>query len=626
MVLTQRKFRNERRADNNTRIRVLSVIFLLFGLLMVARLFNLQILKGSHYVALASNQHELYRKLFPERGSIYVMEKSFDNKSTLYPLVTNKTMYLVYAVPSSIEDATSTADQILNFLGLPDEEKEEDRKYELGYYLSLIEKIEKKPEEEISAKDLKIKELMERWINAFNQPNRHYYALRERVELEDIEKLKGLGIKGIAWAQRSYRFYSDNGLGGHVFGFWGYEGDERKGKYGLEGYYDGVLAGKMGEIRSEKDNWGNLIALSGSDLKEKIDGADLILTINRAIQFKACQELKNTIISNKAKGGSIIVMEPKTGQILAMCSWPDFDPDQYFKTKNAKDFNNRATFDTYEPGSTFKTITMAAAIDSGKVSPNTYYNDTGVIDYGRYKIRNFQNKVYGSMNMTNVLEYSLNTGVIFAMRQMTVPVFADYVRKFGFGKRTDIDLHSEAVGNINNLNLRGEINQATISFGQGIAITPLQLISAFSAVINGGNLMKPYIVSKIIRDDQVIEEIEPEVVERVITPKSSTILKGMLVSVVENGHVGRAKIAGYRVGGKTGTAQVPDGRGGYKANESVITSFLGFAPFDDPKIAILVKVDEPQSNRTGEGSAVPVFVEVAKFALQHFNIPKDKLD
>jgi cell division protein FtsI/penicillin-binding protein 2 len=614
--------KKNKQTDNNGRIRFLSVVFLLLGLVLVFRLFNLQVLKGGYYTALAGSQHELYKKLFPERGSIYVMEKSFDDKNVLYPLVTNQTMYLVYAVPNAIDDVNFTAEQVLSILGMPDETGAEDEfRYEPGY----LEKINNTTSSEnISNRDLAIMNLLNRWITAFKQSNRYYYPLRERVTLEKINQLKEANIKGIAWTERSYRFYPETGIGGQVFGFWGYEGDLRKGKYGLEGHFENLLAGQMGEIRSEKDVWGNLIALNGGEFKEKIDGADLVLTLNRAIQFKACSELKKMVEKNKAQGGSVIVMDPNTGEILAMCSLPDFNPDEYFKTKNPSNFNNRAIFDTYEPGSTFKAITIAGAIDSGKITPNTFYTDTGSVNYGQYNIKNFQSKVYNYINMTNVLEYSVNTGVIFAMRQMTVPVFAEYVKNFGFGQPTGIELQKEAIGNISNLKMKGEINQATVSFGQGIAVTPLQLINAFSAVVNGGKLMKPYIVSKVIRDDQVISETQPEIIRQVISPKSSIILKGMLVSVVENGHVARAQIPGYRVGGKTGTAQVPDGRGGYKDNDSVITSFLGFAPFDNPKVVVLVKIDEPQSARTGEGSAVPVFVEVAKFALQHFNIPQDK--
>jgi stage V sporulation protein D (sporulation-specific penicillin-binding protein) len=624
MFAGNRYLKKDKQTDNNGRIRFLSVVFLLLGLVLVLRLFNLQVLKGNYYVALAGSQHELYKKLFPERGSIYVMEKSFEGKNILYPLVTNQTMYLVYAVPNSIKDATSTAEKILSLLGLPDEDGAEDEfRYEPGYLESINNSSST---EEVSDRDLEIKNLLNRWIDVFNQPNRHYYPLRERVTIEKINELKEAKIEGLAWTERSYRFYTEKGIGGHLFGFWGYEGDYRKGKYGLEGYYDEMLSGQMGEIRSEKDVFGNLIAINSGDFVEKVDGADLVLTLNRAIQFKACEELKKSIDRNKATGGSIIVMEPDTGYILAMCSFPDFNPDEYFKTKDINHFNNRSIFDTYEPGSTFKVITMAGAIDSGKVNPNTYYTDTGSINYGRFNIKNFQSKVYDYINMTNVLEYSVNTGVIFAMRQMTVPLFSEYVRNFGFGALTGIELHREASGNINNLELRGEVNQATMSFGQGIAVTPIQLITAFSAIVNGGNLMKPHIISKIIKDDQVVLENSPEVIRQVISPKSSVILKGMLVSVVENGHVTKARIAGYRVGGKTGTAQVPDSHGGYKSNDSVITSFVGFAPFDNPKIAILVKIDEPQSARTGEGSAVPVFTEVAKFALQHFNIPKDKVE
>lgn len=606
-----------KQTDKNSRIRVLSVVFLITALLFFGRLFVLQILRGGFYAALAADQHELFEKIFPERGTIYVAEKNGDQQ-VLYPLVANRRMYVVFAVPKEIEDATTTAERLLSVLGLPDDdERSYAEVFSLGSSTVSSTIIR-------SERDQQKFDLLSKWIANFNKKDKYYYPLRERIDDETIKKIEGLGLKGVDWVNRSYRFYPEKGVGGQIFGFWGYDGDERRGKYGLEGYYDNLLAGQMGEIKSERDAFGNIIALGNNQFKEKIDGSDLILTINRAIQFKACESLKKSIDKHGAKGGSIIVMEPSTGAILAMCSFPDFDPDKYYEVKDASLFNNKAIFDAYEPGSIFKPITMAGAIDSGRISSETYYTDTGVVDYGQDQIRNFENKSYGYVNMTRVLEYSINTGVIFAMRQMGSDNFIDYVKKFGFGEMTGIELQKEMPGNISNLKIKGEIHKATATFGQGITATPLQMITAFSAVINGGKLMKPYIVSQVIDDDKAVKTSKPQVIRQVISAKTSLTLKAMLVSVVENGHAKGAQVPGYRIGGKTGTAQVPDKRGGYKSDDSIIGSFMGFAPYNNPKLAIFVRVDEPQSNRTGEGVAAPVFVEVANFALQYYNIPHDK--
>ncbi|MFA6227978.1 MAG: penicillin-binding protein 2 [Patescibacteria group bacterium] len=607
-------------SDNRGRITVLSVVFLIIGAILIGRLFDVQILRGAFYAALAADQHEIYKKLFPERGSILVQEKAGD-KTVSYPLVTNRTMHVVYAIPKEIVDATTTAEKLLEVLGLSEEDRQaaEDLAERLRGNATSTDFLELDKYAGQTIRDATKSEL----INVFNQKEKSYFLVRERLEDSAFEILKGLQLKGVGFNDKSYRFYTEKSLGGQLFGFLGYDGNDRSGKYGLEGYYDQLLAGRAGEIFSEQDVLGNVIALGKNYLKEKVDGANLVLTINRPLQYQACQSLKKSLDQHKSKSGSVIVMEPSSGKILAMCSFPDYDPNEYNKVEDASVYNVKAINDAYEPGSIFKAVTMAAAIDSGAVLPSTTYTDTGVVDYTDYKIRNFENKSYGLSTMTNVLEYSINTGVIFAMRQMTTKVFTQYVKTFGFGDFTGIDLFKETTGNISNLSRKGEINTATATFGQGISVTPIQMLTAFSAIINGGKLMKPYVVDQIIIDGQ-IKQIQPQEIKQVISPKTSLLMKGMLVSVVENGHAKKAQIPGWRVGGKTGTAQVPDMRGGYKSDDSIIGSFVGFAPFENPRLAVFVRVDEPIEGRLGETVAAPVFTEVAKFALEYYNVPHDK--
>jgi len=611
---------------NHKRINFLSVAFLILTALLVLRLFDLQVLRGSFYAALAADQHSLYQQLFSQRGSIYVREEQL-GRQILFPLVTNRPMSLLYASPREIENASVTAEALFKVIGFGDdfnlaaEEKKllSDVSTSTDYAL-LMEIKNNRREDLLQAKK---DEVINSWMEAFSDRSKGYYPIRQKLPDDKVKAIKNLNLKGLGFQEQDYRFYPEPGLGGQIFGFWGYRDDERVGNYGLEGYYDKILAGKNGEIRSERDAWGNIIALGKSSFVEKEDGGDLVLTINRSLQYKACDSLKKSIDAHRATGGSIIVMDPSTGAILAMCSFPDYDPGDYSKVKDASVFNNKAIFDAYEPGSIFKPLTMAAAINEGKVTPETTYVDSGMVDYGQFKIRNFEDKIYGLQNMTNVLEFSLNTGVIFAMRQIGTKTFAEYVRKYGFGQITNLELNKESAGNVANLDKKGEIYAATATFGQGISVTPIQMITAFSSLINGGKLMKPYIVSQIIRGEDV-QTFEPQVVRQVITPKTSVIMKGMLVSVVENGHAKKAQIAGYRVGGKTGTAQVVDKKtGGYKKDE-IIGSFVGFAPFNDPKIAVFVRVDEPIEGKLGETVAAPVFTEVAKFALQYYNVPHDK--
>ena len=616
---------NKRRVNGQKRIRVLSLFFMLFVALIILRLFDLQILKGSFYAALAADQHELYKKIFPERGSIYTLENQ-DGKQNLFPLVTNKKMMMLYAVPKEIDDATTTANKLIDILGLP--ESTDMVETEKNLFADISSTTDPKIAEEIKKTRLDAwkeqQKAMEigKLINTFNKKDRMYEPLRYRLTDEQVAAIKASSTNGLGFQEQDYRFYPEKGLGGQIFGFWGFRGDNKVGQYGLEGYFDKILTGQYGEIRSERDAWGNVIALGKSSFKEKVDGADLILTIDRAIQYKACQELQASVDIHKAKGGSVIVMNPKTGAILAMCNVPDFNPDEYYKAKDIKVFNNTSIFGAYEPGSIFKPITMAAALDSGKVTPETTYIDTGEVDYGRFKIRNFDDKTYGKETMTNVLEFSLNTGAIFAMKQTTPKLFAQYVRDFGFGRLTGIEMDKELPGDISNLNRNKEIFAATATFGQGITVTPLQIATAMAAIANGGKLMKPYIVSQIIRGND-IKSFYPQEVRQVITPKTAAVLSGMMVSVVENGHAKKAQIPGYRVAGKTGTAQVPGAGGAYKKDE-IIGSFVGFVPFSDPKFLIMVRVDEPMYGKLGETVAVPVFTGIAKFALQYYNVPYDK--
>lgn len=618
----------DKKPSERGRITVLAVFFIVFSLFIIARLFDLQIVRGAFYSALAAGQHDLYQKLFPERGSIYVLENTGTGK-TLFPLVTNQKLSMLYGVPVNIENASDTAQKIFDVLGLPDGVKYEDSLMVVSS--SSSSSIDQLVQENYKTKkekwfeEQKVKEIF-RLIGILSQPNKLYAPIRSRLSDKQVEAIKSLNINGLEFKEEDWRFYPEQGMGGHIFGFWGYSGDSRKGKYGLEGFFDSILSGTMGEIYSERDAKGNAITVGNNSIKEKTDGADLILTIDRAIQFKTCQELYLMVEAQKAKGGSAIVMEPKTGAILAMCSYPDFSPDKYNQVEDISVYNNPAIFEAYEPGSVFKPITMAAALDVGKITPQTTYVDTGMVDYGKYKIRNYNDKSYGLQTMTQVLETSINTGVIYAMKQATQKTFVSYVKNFGFGVKTGIELDKEMPGDISNLDKRGEINAATATFGQGITATPLQMTVAISAIANGGKLMKPYIVSQIIRNKTDIEVTQPKVVKQVISSKTATVLSGMMVSVTENGHAKTAQIPGYHVAGKTGTAQVPKKGGGYMDDSVVNASFVGFAPFTNPKFVMFVVIKEPQYGKNGEASAGPVFSNVGKFILQYYNVPYDRLD
>lgn len=356
--------------------------------------------------------------------------------------------------------------------------------------------------------------------------------------------------------------------------------------------------------------------------KKPEDGESLVLTLDEAIQFTTCQELKNSFEKYKAESGTAIVMEPQTGKILALCNLPDFDPNKFNENKKINTFNNLAIFDQYEPGSVFKAVTMAIGLETNAITPETTYIDTGEVKIGKYSIKNYNDKKYGKQTMTGVLEKSLNTGAIFVAHKIENEIFKKYIEDFGFGKLTEITLPGENSGNIKSLDKKGSLYTATASFGQGISTTPIQLITAFSAIANQGQLMKPYLVDKIIKNDGEEFKTDPQMVKQVISPKTAMLLSGMLTSVVKKGCGKNAGVKNYYLAGKTGTAQVPaKDRKGYSSE--TIQTFIGFGPVDNPRFAILVKLDKPHAVDASV-SVAPVFSKIAEFILNYYQILPEK--
>jgi len=303
---------------------------------------------------------------------------------------------------------------------------------------------------------------------------------------------------------------------------------------------------------------------------------------------------------------------------LAMADKPTFDPNNYSDYPTAL-FLNKGVQEVFEPGSSYKPITMAMGLDLAKVTPQTTFTDEGFIKAAEYTIRNFSNKVFGLQTMSQVLEKSINTGAMFVENSVGDDNFLNYTINTGFGQRTGIDLPGEVNGDITNLYSGRKINYLTASFGQGIAVTPIQLINAYSAIANGGKLMRPYVVEKIVKEGGEETVTKPEIISIPFSKKTSDKLKTMLVGVVDNGF-DKAKIKGYDIAGKTGTAQIPDGKGGYDEKE-FIHDFLGFAPGLDPKFVILIKMDRPKGIQFAADSLSPTFREVAQFLINYYKIP-----
>ncbi len=646
----------------NNRINLIIAVIFLFFLAIIYRLYYLQVINHDLYSALAFSQHQVLNKLEPDRGKIYIQDKGRGgDENNIFPIAINKSLAHVYAVPKDIEDPLETAEIIYKLLFKKeieeeveeniDKEMREEINNELDKVVDFSEEELKRKKEELLLnqrsslseeeyseylkirKELKIetkkKEKLESLVERFSKKNDPYEPIKDRVEEEVLSELMKLELVGISFLMQKHRYYPEN-YTAHLTGFLGSSGENKKGMYGLEGFFDEELSGKEGLIRTERDANGNPIIVSEREYQKAQNGSDLVLTIDRTIQFTACSKLKEAVLKHGADSGSVIIMDPKTGEIMAMCSNPDFDPNEYGKTPDSSVFNNQIIFNQYEPGSVFKTMTLAAGIDSGEINVNTTYRDEGslMVEGWDKPIRNSDFATrggHGVVDMGYVLEYSLNTGVIFIVNKMGDKNFASYIKNFGFGEKKGIELETESPGDISNL-FRAKIrpvDSAVASFGQGITATPLQMISAYGVIANGGKLMKPYLVKEIINPDGTRNVTQAREIRRVISERAAMLTSGVLVNVIDDGHAKLAGVDGYYVAGKTGTAQVADKvKRGY--GDTTIHTFVGFAPVEDPAFVMLVKLDDPKDVKYSASSAAPLFGDIADFLLNYLKIPKER--
>ena len=561
------------------RVNLIFVLIILLGAAIIGRLIYIQIVQYDFYRALAQGQQKIFKPLTGERGEIF-----FSGGEILAVNVTGKYLFVS---PEKIKEKEKTADTLSQILQL---EKE-----------VILEKLKK---------------------------DGLFIQIKADLTEEQENALEGINLPGVYLGQDSFRKYPQNLIASQVIGFLGGQG---KGQYGIEGYYDDILQGR--EKFQEKGLIENLLP------GKSASGSDIFLTLDYNIQFMSEKLLEKAEENWDIEGGQIVVLEPSSGKILAMANFPNFDPNHYSEIADFQIFQNSVIQRIFEPGSVFKPITMAAALDQGRITPQTAYIDTGKIEIGGWPIYNYAEHVFGKQTMTEVLEKSINTGVIFAEKQLGHKLFLEYIKRFGFLEPTGIDLQGEEFSENKEFRKGYEINFATASFGQGIEMTPIQLVRAFGAVANGGKLIKPYIVEKIFengsssriltnktREDTMIEAQSQISSDRVISQKSASQLTAMMVSVIENGpYTKRAKIPGYYVAGKTGTAQVSwsalgVNKEGY--SDKTWQSFIGFAPAFNPKFLILVKLDNPKT-KVSEYSAVPLFQELAKYIIDYWQIPPD---
>lgn len=553
--------------------------FLAACLVLVGRLFQMSILRHHEFVRLATRQHGITKELSSSRGIISAVERQGER----IPLALNKTYKMLVASPRMIEDADAASSALASHFGMDERD-------------------------------------IQQRLSKTGDP---YEIIARKIESDLADAFLEKKIPGIAFEDEIRRVYPNGRMAAHIIGFVGGDLPDPKGQYGIERLFNDELSGAKGILKGAKDASGFVIALGRRIFHPPKNGSAITLTVDYHIQKKAEEVLVAAREKWGGSGGLVLVMDPATGRILAEAAVPGFDPNGYSKEQDFGVFLNPVVESSYELGSVLKPITMASAIEEKVVAPESTYVDTGLVKIGGYTIRNFDERAYGIQTMSQVIEKSLNTGLVHVARLLGHERQFAYLKKFGFGEKTGVDMPGEVAGNISHLDAGRDIDFATASFGQGIAVTPLQLARAIGAIANDGRMMRPYIVEKITDDSGNEVITRPEIMREVITKETAEQLQKMLVSTVRSGFENRAKIPGYFVAGKTGTAQVPrrDGRG---YSDAVTHTFVGFAPAFDPRFLILLQLNEPSGNRFAANTLTPAFRDLAEFILNYYEIPPDE--
>jgi stage V sporulation protein D (sporulation-specific penicillin-binding protein) len=528
---------------------------------MIGRLGWIQFVRGEELQRRAYDQWIRDLPVEPKRGII------FDRR--LRELAVSASAATVVARPSEIKEPEETAKALEGLLGMS--------------YDTLYERL---------------------------TTRRSEIYLKRRIDEDTRIEIQKLNLKGIHLTEESKRFYPHRNLASHILGFVGTD----QGWSGVELIYDKFLRGEYGRIVSESDAAGRALPYGFQQYVPPVDGYNLVLTIDQVIQHIVESRLEEAVKEHNAKRGAVIVMDPNTGEILAMAAKPDFDPNFYQEFKQEL-WRNPIISDIYEPGSTFKIITAAAAIEEGLVKPTTTFNDPGFSLVAGHRIRCWKAGGHGHQNLIDVIKNSCNPGFIQIGQWIGRDKFYDYINAFGFGVKTGIDLPGESASLVLPRERVGPVELATISFGQGISSTPLQLITAISAIANGGTLYQPHVVKTIMDNSgKVVEEFVPKKVRQVISQETSKELTNYLIQAVEDGTGRNAKIAGHSVAGKTGTSET------YRTGK-YIASFAGFVPADNPKLAVLTIIYEPSSySYYGGQLAAPLFKEIAIDILKYLDI------
>jgi len=564
------------------RRRLLLLITLLGGcvLLTVVQLVKVQVIDHQFYAKWAEEQRvRAVRMDQPPRGVI----RDRDGRV----LAGNGVRYAVEAAPAYVSRKEDAAEQLASVLHLP------------ASHLCA----------ELSKRDA-------------TGDFRTWIRIASSVSKEVGEQIADLDINGVTIKPLWRRVYPEGTLASHALGF----STAETGYYGVEGFYDTMLQPEPVEWVGPVDVESVPIPWEPIAGEFPRRGVDLELTLDRTIQALVEDELRHAIAMYQAEGGTIIVMEPETFGILSLASVPSYDPEDYaqFADQDPSRFEDPAVSKQYEPGSVFKIVTVAAALDAGIVTPNSVYHDEGWIEVGGQAIHNSMGKVYGDKSVTDILVKSLNVGSAWLSTKMGSELFYDYVRDFGFGELTHVDLAGEVAGQLwlpEDVEHWHPSNLGTNAFGQGIAVTPLQMVTSMATVANDGARLRPHIVGRRNASDGAISDFHPVFEEQVISPETAQMITDILVRVVQEGAT-EAQVEGYRVAGKTGTAQIPI-PGGY-APEGTIATFVGYGPVPDPAVVVLVKLDRPQSSEWASRTAAPTFARLMSQLFTVLGIPPDR--
>ena len=567
--------RRRKTVDSNTgrkavgRLLIVACLALLWMTAVFGRLGYLQLFLHREYLARAQRQQQRVIEITPKRGAIY--------DRNMHPLAMSIPVDSAFAVPSELGDQQLAAQLLSGVLGTP-------------------------------------REVLEARLASSHS----FVWIARKLPPDKKEAVEALNLRGVYFQKENQRIYPKRDLASHVLGF--VDLDE-KGLGGIEYELDGKIRGKSEKIivmADARQRWFD----GGEAQRER--GVNVVLTLDEKIQYIAERELAAAIAKTHAMAGTVLVMNPNSGEILALANWPKFNPNAA-NDSPAEARMNRAVAALYEPGSTFKLITLAAAFDQGVTRPEEIFDcENGAVYVAGHRIRD--HKPFGLLRVADILAQSSDVGAIKIALRLGAPKFYDYIRAFGFGQQTGVDMPGESKGLLRRLENWSAISIGSISMGQEVGVTPLQLIGAVSAIANGGMLYKPHVIAELRRGDQVLPAeglLAPTEPRRVIRPETAATLRRLMEGVVLNGTGKPAHLDGWTAAGKTGTAQKIDPATGRYSARQLIASFTGFAPINNPAVTILVLLDSPVGQREGGQVAAPVFKRIAEQVLPHLDVPRD---